>query len=62
MSGERVKTGEQANNDETLSNSLTSIGVHVGTADTKKAGETYLPPRNASAYETVNTIQTKSSL
>ena len=60
--GEQVKTDEQANIDETLSNNLTAVGGRVGSAGMQKTGDTYLPPRNASAYETVTKTQTKSSL
>ena len=60
--GEQVKADEQANIDETLSNNLTVVGGRVGSAGMQKTGDTYLPPRNASAYETGTKTQTKSSL
>lgn len=59
---EQVKADEQANIDETLSNNLTVVGGRVGSAGMQKTGDTYLPPRNASAYETGTKTQTKSSL
>ena len=57
-----MKADDQANIDDTLSINLTAVGGRVGSAGTQKTGDTYLPPRNASAYETVTRTQTKSSL